>query len=409
MSLSATQHQINSTIGIHTFPRKITAMFTMETIPKIGGIFLAFVVIFASAQLEAIVEPGIPLEQEVVIDSGSPTNWGEWFAFENCPPNTFVFGMQQKNHGEQGAFGEDTALNGVTFFCGPFEASVENLTVVKAFEDGNGTEPIVHTAITSQFHDWGSWGKTSNCSKYEIATGFQMRFEPSGGWFVDDTAANNLRLYCNGRKFEYLEGDGTSWGGWAQGQWCPAKMAMCGISTQVYYSSGTDDETAMDGLRAKCCDIPNPAAICIPTDQWDLVIECDNLEAISPTTCTYSKKVGTSNYTSTSENHWDILNTYTELGFGIGGAAGPLLLNFHSNLNISTSTGYDWKTSSTEMWNEEITTTVTFEVPARVRSELFQIFGHCGIYGARATRFKKVDTEADGTGFLKQVVSYFDA
>jgi hypothetical protein len=169
-----------------------------------------------------------------------------------------------------------------------------------------------------------------------------------------------------------------------------------------------DDETSMDRLRVKCCDVPNPAIVCIPRDDWDLIIECDNLEAISPTTCTYQKKIGTSNYTSSSENHWDIVETYTNLGFSLGAIAGPLLANFHTNLNISSSTGYDWTTSSSDSWSEEVTTTVSFEVPPKVKSQLFQILGNCGIYGAKASRFKKVDTEADENGIFTQTVTYLD-
>ena len=37
----------------------------------------------------------------------------------------------------------------------------------------------------------------------------------------DDTAGNNLNLYCSDKHWHY--GDGLSWGGWSTKVYCPSK------------------------------------------------------------------------------------------------------------------------------------------------------------------------------------------
>jgi hypothetical protein len=88
----------------------------------------------------------------------------------------------------------------------------------------------------------------------------------------------------------------------------------------------------MDGLQIKCCDIPNPGSKCIPTDQWELALQCDNLAEIeTPMNCSYQRQIGIANATTTPESS-EILKAYMDLGFSINSVAKPLSLNFGSNL-----------------------------------------------------------------------------
>jgi len=54
---------------------------------------------------------------------------------------------------------------------------------------------------------------------------------------LDDTAANNLRIYCSGSK-GFLQGGGLHWGEWTALQQCPYGYAICGLRTQVQLSQG---------------------------------------------------------------------------------------------------------------------------------------------------------------------------
>jgi hypothetical protein len=165
------------------------------------------------------------------------------------------------------------------------------------------------------------------------------------------------------------------------------------------------DETALNNLKVKCCDVPDPAEICIPTDDWGLLIECDNIEATSPTTCYYERKIGISHSTTESEGHYEQSEIYKEIGFSLNGAISALSLNFETKLGQSTVTGNDWTLTNTEVWNVETTTSVSFDVPPGIRTQLLQTVGNCGIYNVKATRVKRIDTEGKS---LTQTVTYID-
>ena len=150
----------------------------------------------------------------------------------------------------------------------------------------------------------------------------------------------------------------------------------------------------MDNIKVRCCDVPNPAEICIPKDTWDLIIECDNTEATTPTTCSYERKVGVSHSTTESEEHYEQSEIYKEIGFSLTGAISLLSFNFGTHLAESTVTGYNWSQSNTEMWSVETTTRVSFDVPPGVTTKLLQTIGNCGFYNAKTTRVKRIDTQA---------------
>ena len=161
----------------------------------------------------------------------------------------------------------------------------------------------------------------------------------------------------------------------------------------------------MNNIKVKCCDVPDPAEICQPTDTWDLIIECDNIDALSATTCSYERKVGISHSTTESEGHYEQSEIYKEIGFSLNGAISMLSMNFKVNLAQSTTTGHDWTLTNSEVWGVETTTSVSFDVPPLVKTQLLQTMGSCGIYNVKATRVKRVDTQAKT---MSQTVTYFD-
>jgi len=158
-------------------------------------------------------------------------------------------------------------------------------------------------------------------------------------------------------------------------------------------------------VNLKCCDVPDPGQDCEPNDEWDLLIECDNTQAVTPTTCSYERKVGISHSRTESETHYDVTEMYQSVGFGLDAAPSVLSLNFEYNLAWSEITGYNWTVSNTEVWSVETITKVQFDVPPKVSSQLLQTLGTCGIYNVRATRIKRIDTQAET---LMQTVTYID-
>ena len=119
----------------------------------------------------------------------------------------------------QGLFTDDSGLNAVRFYCAPVGGKI----------DLNNS-----TRITSTVGPYGRFNQNYSCSGPAI--GFQLRSKEKG-WLTDETAASNLRLYCDR---VYHEGDGVSWGSWTGSQKCPEKSAICGLSTQVEPQSGNN-------------------------------------------------------------------------------------------------------------------------------------------------------------------------
>ena len=157
----------------------------------------------------------------MILSSPQVTNWGEWKEWEYCPEGSYVVGMQLKTEGSQGMFHDDTALNGVKLYCDVIGSRKNDI------------------AIASGTDEWGSFGREFFCEG--IATGFQLRSEKSQSFMADDTAANNLRLYCN-QNDDFVEGDGLEFGDWTQAQQCLTKQAICGIQTQVETNHGSGEK-----------------------------------------------------------------------------------------------------------------------------------------------------------------------
>jgi hypothetical protein len=124
--------------------------------------------------------------------------------------------------------------------------------------------PNSFTEISSGVGNYGEWRGTYVCPGNSYANGFQLRSEPNQGVFVDDTAANNLNLYCSDGTI--LSGDGDDWGSWTTPQHCPAGMSLCGLQTQVYSyefsritiafqieMTAPVDDTALNNVDMLCC------------------------------------------------------------------------------------------------------------------------------------------------------------
>jgi len=234
---------------------------------------------------------------------------------------------------------------------------------------------------------WGSWRTEFYCTE-GLVVGFQLRSEAPQSKH-DHSAANNLRVLCSDG--QVIEGEGTPWGQWTPVQKCRKRQAVCSLQTQVETNQGAGDDSSLNNLRVECCDIPNPSVNCTPTDFWELVAECDNTNAFTPTTCTYERRIGLG-YSATQQNPNSAQEKVVldSVGFSIGMEAAILSKKFQLEKGIQ-KTGYDWRSSQIDTWNHESTTKVSFEVPPGVRSSMIQVVGACGNYLVRTAKFQRVD------------------
>ena len=154
-------------------------------------------------------EIGFQLESPQITDFGS---WGEP---DYCRPGQIVTGFQLKVEPKHSI--DDTALNGIRFFCGTPGGSEDE-----------------RTNITSKVGYFGNWGKIFNCSTY--AVGFELQSQEYQGPRTDDIAANNFKLYCaDGVAYEGYNDNGHTFTNsvYTGPQMCSLGQGLCGIQTQV--------------------------------------------------------------------------------------------------------------------------------------------------------------------------------
>lgn len=156
--------------------------------------------------------------------------WGEWGNIVKCPADQYVKGYRLRSEPKQGD-DDDTALNDIELYCSPLNIS------------GNAK-------IYSAFSSWGTFSADEFCSgNNNPVVGFDIKIEPKQG-DGDDTAANDVHLYC---KSGLLSASvNTSWGNWSPVQYCPSGKAVVGIVTRVEGKQGSEDDTALNGVRLIC-------------------------------------------------------------------------------------------------------------------------------------------------------------
>ncbi len=159
------------------------------------------------------------------------TNWGNWGPAEFCPNNSYAIGYNLKIEPNQGS-GDDTGLNSIALICGQ------------------------NKEIFSSEGAWGNWRGKKYCRTNKIK-GFQLKSEPPQGSKSDDTAANDLKLFCSDGQ-ELNSNTAPTWGSWDSIYRCPPnnkgqETFICGLKTQVEPSQDRGDDTALNNVVFYCC------------------------------------------------------------------------------------------------------------------------------------------------------------
>ncbi|XP_009459356.1 PREDICTED: vitelline membrane outer layer protein 1 homolog [Nipponia nippon] len=163
----------------------------------------------------------------ITVSNGGP--WGDWAWPETCPKGSYASGVSFKVEAPQGVMEDDTALNGIRLHC-----------------SHGGDSSGDYTA------KWGRWSEAHWCPHRGRLVGFALRVQaPQRGLLSDEVAATSARLACSDG--HVLEGPGSAWGQW--GNWSPqCPRAVCSIQTRQDPARGLKrDDTALNDLCLFCC------------------------------------------------------------------------------------------------------------------------------------------------------------
>ncbi|XP_056099619.1 vitelline membrane outer layer protein 1-like [Rhinichthys klamathensis goyatoka] len=178
-----------------------------------------------------------PYRSELKVTNGGP--WGSWGEKQFCPSGSYAGGFQLKVENPLIFGGDDTALNGIRLFC---------------VDQSRNLRSVIESSVGG----WGDWtGRSDTTSRSDTSryfTAFQLQVEsPQGSG--DDTAANNIKLKYGPRDWDYIERMSAYWGDY--GDWSPTceGTGICGLQTRVEESQGSEgDDTALNDVIMFCCD-----------------------------------------------------------------------------------------------------------------------------------------------------------
>jgi hypothetical protein len=158
--------------------------------------------------------------------------------------------MRIKVEPYQGTFGDDSALNAIELLC---------ISDARRMDKEKNKDKSFSTIKSREGHA-GSYGAILECPEPGFATGFQLRSENDQGWYADDSAANDLNLFCS--TGETINGGGMGYGSWTAERRCPRGLRLCAIRTQV--EGDNSDYTGLNNVDMGCCATSKTASAQVP-------------------------------------------------------------------------------------------------------------------------------------------------
>ncbi|XP_021960007.1 uncharacterized protein LOC110855905 [Folsomia candida] len=358
---------------------------------------------FCTRIIFIIVSLSLQVQPERIVNTPIVTTFGEWQEWDSCPEGTFATAMDIQTRELDTARGvkDKTGIISAVFQCSyPFTPNIaEHFIYTKV--KGVTNRVFNGTTKESQLKDGleiiHSLPLRASCDGIIVSVEV-MNYEKQLA--LDNTGASNLRIYCSDMTEDdtaYVEGYGIYDGEWSSPVSCGARRGICGMQTLSQDLFTSMDESAVNAFRFKCCEISNPANSCQPSEEWELVQECQNPGNSTPAfTCAYVRKTGVSSLaTGNHENH-SARSFYNSVGFDLGSAdylmLNSLKNNFADTFSISKlSTALDWSATGLEIWVPEKSEEVTYySVPTGKSVKIYQLVGTCSYFSVRTPIVKQV-------------------
>merc|ERR1711971_991618 len=187
----------------------------------------------------------------VEIQPSALSHWGDWGDKSFCPDNSWAQGYQLKVESDQGGLDDDTALDGVRLECfdskGVYTGSVESTP--QYTHSGEWMSKLYCTS--NSFLDGI---RLRSEEGYYKKNRMYIESDKANTRSLDETAANNIDMHCINKNT--LSGNGMFWGEWTDWKYCPTGTAVCGLKTKVQeYSGSFTDDTALNEIILYCCDL----------------------------------------------------------------------------------------------------------------------------------------------------------
>ena len=164
------------------------------------------------------------------------------------------------------------------------------------------------------------------------------------------------------------------------------------FNTGIHTLTG-EEATAGDcgyGYRSYKCRCGLTPVNCAPRDQFESVLRCDALSAVSPVKCDYIKKVGVKYSDELSQTISVGLDVEYEISAG-------LFEIFEASLGESVSTGFDWTSTSTSTKSQVEEFKVLASAPPGLLLTIEQAVGTCGgsIVNTELFRIRHTDSKGN--------------
>ncbi|CAL8111211.1 unnamed protein product [Orchesella dallaii] len=336
-----------------------------------------------------------PTEDGIILASPILKNDGNWLEWQYCNPGSYANAV--------GSFRRSKMQNGKTDNVG-----VISVALACQFPDQMGKLGEINSTIfdaspgapktDSQF------SRFFHCEDGAAAVGFQLNSEPDQG-AKDDIATANVRLLCScgppAVKPYWIEGvysvDANRQGEWTKERGCMPRQAICGMQTQMMpyenkVALGTHDNSGLNNVKMKCCNIPNPIDSCTPLEKEVLIATCDNTASSQAQSCEFDGQVGVDYDYSNFER---AAYFYESTGFTLEHQLGKIQEKMaSSDLHCAMETClFQWENSTSIVWKKMVRGLLKTNVVAGWTSEIYQIMGQCGIYLMYTNRFMRMDTD----------------
>lgn len=133
---------------------------------------------------------------------------------------------------------------------------------------------------------WGEWGQQANCPSGQFVYGYRLRSQAPQGFAVDDTALNDIELYCaapNSTTYKRIWSAYMTWGSFSDPVYCTGgDNPVVAFDIQIEPAQGLLDDTAANDVDLYCKnDTMLSATVNTDWGDWSNKVQCPSGQAVT--------------------------------------------------------------------------------------------------------------------------------